>query len=327
MPLSGGLGTGHQIHLAVSPHAQAYLLARCADRDLDIVGQPDASQQPLRLGLRTPRSKACPVGRLQHPLHVAGKVATVVAQAHGIGERKLGSLRQIDASQGNTVHAHLQRSHVQQALHDVDCLRPAGTAVGCDRCGIGQHRRGAQMHRRHAIHGGQHRARIGHRDIGHGMRADVAVPVHRIANNMTLGIEGQRGMRERVTSLIVAEKTFTAIGRPLHRPPQTACRPHQQQVFDIRIVTRPEATASVIGQHTQLLGRQLQRSGQAHVQAMHALTTGDQRTQAAGGIEITNGAARLHLGIDDALIEKAVTHHMRRPGNGCLGLGGITVSL
>ena len=117
----------------------------------EIAADADAAQLAALLALALALVEALPVGGVQRLLQDRREVAAVVGRAgRGLpGDFALADL--VLAAQLDAVEAGLGRGVVDQPLHEVVALGPAGAAIGADEGGVGEHALGRHFHQRRAV--------------------------------------------------------------------------------------------------------------------------------------------------------------------------------
>ena len=112
--------------------------------------------------------------------------------------------------------------------------------------------------------------------------------------------------RDEIAARIVGEEGFRAVVGPFHRTADALGRPQDRGLLGIEIVAKPEAAADVGADEADLLQRQTEAFRQHHARRVHALVAGNEcvgiRRRIIGG----DARARLHLAVDDALIDEGL---------------------
>ncbi len=124
---------------AIGLKAYAAHLVLGRRRDLEIVADAAAAQLPPCVAVGPARREAVPVGGRERPVEQRRELAAVVGRGD---RRRVGHLRRLDVvapPQRHRVDAELARRRVDQSLHVVVALGPAGAAIGADDRGVGEH--------------------------------------------------------------------------------------------------------------------------------------------------------------------------------------------
>ena len=207
--------------------------------------------------------KAFPVGELQRLVHHGVVVAAVVQHAERVLVGQLLRLEQVAAAQLDAVEAELPRGDVDQPLHHVHHLGPAGAAVGPGRRGVAQHAAGAEMGGRHPIDARHDLdALLDHRVVA-GARAEIADVVAAHREEIAVGIERELGLDREVAALIVAEQRFAAVRGPFHRAAGLPRGPGHQRLLGEDLAARAEIAADVADHQPHLVVGHAERRRQA----------------------------------------------------------------
>ena len=200
--------------------------------------------------------EALPVGGGQRLVEHGGELARIVVHAR---RRLVGHLAGRDVvapAQLDPVDAHLARRRVDQPLHVVVGLGPAGAAIGADRRGVGEHHLGVHLHRRRRVDVDQVLHRVGgrrHRRIDVGAGIAGAGEPH--GEEAAVLVERQLGDALVVAAVMVAQEALGALVGPLHRPAERLRRQQQRAVLGIDLRLHAERAADIAGQHAHLVGR------------------------------------------------------------------------
>ena len=209
-------------------------------------------------------------------------------------------------------------------------LRPAGTAVGIGRYGVGEQHLHRDIDGRDAIRPGQDggidRSRDGRSDGG-GPGAEGGLGAHAQTDEVSGRIQRQLGLGPVVARLIVRDKGFAAAADPLQRALQPACRPGQHRFLGIVLALGAEAAADIGRDHPQrVLGHaQLFAHQQSHM--VRRLGAGPEREGGAIGGQaaaaFVGGLCQYRTRFDgstaQALIAQADACDMCGPGKGRIG--------
>ena len=290
---------------------------------------PRPLQLAARRALRLARGEAVPVRGAQRLLQHRRELAAVIGAG---GRRLVGELLRLDVvepAQLDRVPPGLARRLLQQPLHVVIALRPAGAAIGRDGRGVGQD--GARVHldqRRRVValdvldviagrhqrpHGGDVGAEIGEGGEPHRERAPFRV-------------EREFRLHLVVAAVLVGHEASRAVVRPLHRPAEHLRRVQQAGVLGIGVRLHAEGAADIAGQHPELLGRHLQHVlRHLPAQPEDALAADMERPAVGGGVVLADGAARLHGADHDAVVADRHAGDVRGAREGLFHLGGVAV--
>ena len=207
------------------------------------------------------------------------------------------------------IDLHLARRGFHQTLDDVGRFRPAGSAIGVDRRGVGEHRRHLAIdHRRRVLTREQRRvqnrrdARRERRQI----RAHGCGGVHAHREELAVLVHRQLGDRDMVAAVRVRHERLAAIGSPLHRPVDLLGSPGDDHVLGVQIDLRAEAAADVRRDHAHLVLGQAEHEGR-HQQALDVriLIRDVQRVAVVGAVVARYRRARL-----DRIGHQAVVHEL-----------------
>ena len=123
----------------------------------------------------------------------------------------------------SAVDAHLVGGAVDQPLHVVVGLGPAGAAIGAHQRGVGQHRLDVDAEQRRAVDAGEvlagverQRPRRHAGDVG----AEIAVTLQAHREELAFGVEREFGVDQLRAALAVGQEAGRALVGPLHRPSQ-----------------------------------------------------------------------------------------------------------
>ena len=122
---------------------------------------------------------------------------------------------------------------------------------------------------------------------------------------------GQRDARRRqeIAPGVVGEEGFRAVVGPFHRPADALRRPQDRRLLGIEIVAQPEAAADVGADEMDFLVGHAEAFCQHAARHVDALVAGNQLVGVARRIVGGDAGARLHLGVDDALIAERLFDH------------------
>ena len=261
-------------------------------------------------------SRGLPAARLARPLQNGCEIARVVGlpERCAVGHGAFGN--EIAASQLGGVEAEVVRCPVDQALQQVDVLRPAGTAVGIGRRCVGVGGADPHMERRCPVRADQRAGAAGGRDerpeVG-GIGAEVGNAVDGEREKPTVGVERQSRPRAQVAALMVARHGFAPLRHPLDRTAEHAGGEQHERIFGIDPELDPEGAAHVGRHHAHLPGRHVQHMpGQDVPHQMDALRAGGERVDAAPRIVGAERGAGLHGAADDALVVGLDAHPVGR---------------
>ncbi len=295
---------------------------------LDIGRHAHAAQFAAHLRLGAPLLESGPVGRLQRHIQRRVVVAAVVLQRHRrlVGEGVVGN--EIPAPDLDSIHVHLARRDIDEALEQVCRLRAAGAAIGIDRHGVGEHRAHLDIDRRRRVNAGeQGRVQIG-RDAGReGRQIGADIGERRDAQRQELAVLVQRQLcgRDVVAPMRVGHERFGTVRRPLHRPLQLAGGPGNDRLLGVVVDLGAEAAADIGRKDAQLAFRDMQHE-RAHQQPDHVrvLAGRVEREVARGRVEIADRGARLHRVGDQPVVDQLDLRDLVRLIES--GIGGALVA-
>ena len=130
---------GDQLHRAVRLEHDLAEFDAGRRGDFEIGADRDAAQLAALAAFLLALGKVGVVGNLQRLVEHALEIAAVIGDAGGGRERHLRGLDEIALAQGQPVDAHLVGGAVDQPLHEIIGLGPAGAAIGAHQRGVGQH--------------------------------------------------------------------------------------------------------------------------------------------------------------------------------------------
>ncbi len=231
------------------------------------------------------------------------------------------------AAQRDRVDPHRSGGTVQEPLHHVIRLGPAGAAIDTHRRRVGEERPGQDVERadvvdaRHHANRRQNRRRRRRLDIG----PDRVHGLDRKADDPALGVERHRRVRNAVAAMIIAGERFRTRGDPFDRPAAAPRRPQHQRVLGIGIGLHPEAAAHIGRDHAQPGLGDVQNRGREHrAHAVRVLRGGVKCIGFLAGAVFADRAARLQRIGRKPLAPQGKTHDMRRLGE--RGVGRILAS-
>ena len=302
--VEGAGGDGHPAVL-FEPDAAHLFGRRCGD--LEVAGEAVAAELAGGGGSFPSGGEAGPVGARQAGVEHGREVAAVVGQA---GERRVGNRVRWDhvlAAERCRIAVGRAGGGVDQALHDVVGLGPAGAAVGADRHGVGEDAGGADREHWRAIEAGQVLEHVGRRHgraEGGQIGAHLGDAVDPDRQEITLGIEGQLAFDPGGPALVVGDEAVGPLVAPFDRPAELLGGVQDRNRFGVGGGLHAERAADVGGAHLQPLGRNAEEIGGALPEAEHALTAGVQEEPIGGGIVGGDGGARLHGGDHDPVVDQ-----------------------
>ena len=186
-------------------------------------------------------------------------------------------------AQFQPVDLHLGRGGVDQPLHVVVALRPAGAAIGGDMRGVGEHAFGRDLDQRRAIDA----LHVLDRVLGRRHRPDLGEEAAHIAEarqphrqKIAVGVERKLGVDAMVAAVAVGDETARALVGPLHRPAERARRMQHADIFGERRGLHPERAADIAGDDAHLLGLDIEQRRDIGPHAEHALRAGVEREAA-----------------------------------------------
>jgi hypothetical protein len=149
---------------------------------------------------------------------------------------------------------------------------------------------------------------------GRGMPTEVAEVRAANAEEIPFFIESELSLNRQITALVIAEKCFTPLTCPFHRPADPPRGPGQEGVFGIEEVPRPKVSAHVLANAPYLLGRHTQDVGEIEPQLRNAAAArGIKRVVVGGRVVLGECGARLHRDARDTLHPGFEPHDMGGP--------------
>ena len=221
---------------------------------------------PRLLALALALVEALPVGDFERLLEDRREIAAVVGGAGGglAGNFALADL--VAAAQLDAVDAGLGRGVVDQPLHEIIALGPAGAAVGADEGRVGEHALGGHFHQRRAVEADDVAHDVERRRLRrHGAQeaAEIAVAGQPQRQEMSVGVERELGGLLVVAAVIVGHEARRALVGPFHRPAERARGVQDADIFRIDLRLHAERAADIAGEHVHLVGRHLHDVDQA----------------------------------------------------------------
>ena len=323
MALACRLRADDDVDAAFGLHFDAGLLARRADRGLDVIGKAEAKQLAALFGLAAARRKSFPVGDLHRPVHIFFVAAGIVDHADGIAVRHVLRAHEVFAPQLDAVDAETFGGLVDQPLDGVSHFGPAGTAVGIGRHRVGEDGDGAQRRRRDGI-GARNKPRaLAQRRQRHAARADIADIGRAHREEAAVGVERKLDFGDEIAALIIAQERFRARRGEFHRPAELLRCPQHQAELDEDAVARAEIAADIVREDAQPVGRNAEHRGKLVLLPHRAAGAGIERVAAGRGIVMAERRARFERHAGDAADMEFLFHDMRRAGECPVGRLGI----
>jgi hypothetical protein len=196
------------------------------------------------------------------------------------------------------IDVHRARGHVDEALDEIDCLRPTRAAIGPERSGVGEHHFDADVDRRNGVDARQAVLRVHGREDGgkgRGVGTDPDIGAHAQAEKLAAFVKRKLTLEHTVAAVGVGEKALQPRRTPLHRSRDPSCRKHQRGVVGIGLDLHAESAADVIGEDADLVRRDIEYTlGQHLAYDRDALSRRDERVALRLRVETCNGGARLH---------------------------------
>ena len=327
MPLPRILHAGPHQDGAIRQRAYFRAFGGGAARRMDMESNRGAAKQPriraVGLALPIPR----PVGQFDNALGQLRIVATI----HDLSDTgRVGKLfwpDQISAAQFERVDTNLPRRQVDQPLQGRCGFRLGRPAIGIDRRRIGQHRAGPVFEAGNivglivgpdGIHGDngrgggvQERAHVRNRLDAEGQKAPICV------QRQSAAIDPRAPSR-------IADEGFGTRSDPLHGPVQLPRGYERQDMLGIGPDLHGKAAADVVGEDTQVFGRNAQAGRQGGAKRDDPLT---RRRQGEHAFSVRFGEAPARLDGRDTNPRMAHFNgnHVRGRGNHPVGLGPITL--
>ena len=326
--LAHGHGGAGELDETIGGDVHAHVLFQCiATGPLQEGGDAAAAQLAARLGLRTPRLEALPVGQRQALVQDLLESAAVVDLRHRVLVRKLLGPDHVAAAQLGPIQPHLARGGVHQALDDVDGLGPARAAIGAGGRVVGQDGADLQAHAGDVVDAGADPRpddqRNGQRRVG-GIGTHIGQRAHTQRQHLAARIQRQFGMADLAAAMRGGQEVLHPLGLPLHRALELQRRVAEHDVFRVDAGLHAEAAAHVADQHAHgVLGEAGKGVNQTKTNAAGHLAAQTQRQAAL--FDIGQHAARLHRHRRHALVDDVQRHAVR--GSGKRGFGGLGVAM
>lgn len=190
VPLPARLAADQDDCRALGIEAQCHPLVSVATAGIDIEREPDTAQ--IRPLFRPALPRRAPAAFLTHFLKNSGKVAGIVDLSEGRPVRHGVVVNEVATAHLDRVEAHFVRRLVDQALQQIDVLRPAGTAISVGRCHVGVGSAHADMERRRQVRSDERAGAAGGRDEGSeigGIGAEVGDALHPKREKASVGVE------------------------------------------------------------------------------------------------------------------------------------------
>ncbi len=270
------------------------------------------------------RLEAGPIGALQGLLHGLLEIAGIDHHADPVGVGQLIRADEIAAADLVAAEAEGKRALVEQPLHLVRDLRPAGAAIGADRHGVGEGNAHRQLQGRDVVDragdarpgGGRHpRAVVA--EIG----ADIGDVLDAHAEDPAVGIERHLAMGDMVAAVHVGEECLLPVGTPFDRPAEALRGPRDQHRFRIELAAQAEAAADIGRDDAHLLFRHLEGDiGHAVLHPDDALRRRVERVFFLLRVPFADRDARLHRAADDAVVDEIERDDLVRLGEGGLDI-------
>ncbi len=210
-------------------------------------------------------------------------------------------------------------ARVDQPLHVVVALGPAGAAIGRDMRGVGEHALGRDFDQRravdalHVLHGVERRRH--RRDLGE-EAAHIAEAGDAHRQEGAVGVERELGGHLVVAAVAVGDEAAGALVGPFDRAAERARGVQHADIFRERRRLHAERAADIAGQDAHLLGLDLENLGHVALHAEHALRGDVQREAAARRIVDADRRARLHRVHHDAAVDELEPRDVRGLGEG-----------
>ena len=289
-----------------SPKGDCRGLVEDAARNFEIAADPDAAPPAALLRLPASRSEAFVIGRIERHCQHRREIAAVIGGPGGGHIRNGFRADQVAAPQFGGVKAAHPRRLVHDSFEEIIRLRPAGAAIGTGRHRVGEHRLHIDDHARDRIHAGQAtgdvNGRAEQRDPGQEC-AHPGEPGDPQCQKPAVAVKREFGVPERVAGLIVGDKGLAARGDPVDRTAHQLGGTQQRHIFRVARRLHAEATADVVGQHPDLIGRQAERAAELAAHARNALSAAAQGEGARRRIVARGDTARLHRDHGNSLID------------------------
>ena len=270
---------------------------------LEVAADAEAAQLAALPRLFFSFWKARPVARFQGALQHLGELSGVIHLPRGGLVGHLVGPHVVAPAQLDAVDAELGRRLVDEALHVIVRLGPAGAAVSRHRRGVGEHelRRHVQQRRAVDAHRVLHRV-VGrhHRRRGADVGAEVAVAGDAQREEAPVRVEGELGGHLVVAPLLVGDEASRALVGPLHRAPQRPRRVREAHVLRVDRALHAEGAADLPGAHAHLVLGYAENVGELVAHAEHALARRHESEAAARGVVGADPRARLDRRRDHA---------------------------
>ena len=200
---------GDQRHRAVGLEADAahFLVRRRGDFEIRADAEP--AQLAALLAFAPAGREALHVGGFERILEHAGEIAAVICHVGGGIERDLRGADVVLLAQRNPVDAHLGGRGIDQPLHIIVALGPAGAAIGGHECGVGEHALGRDLEQRCPVDTGcvLHCVERGHQRRDHGeIAAHIAVTGQAHGEKVAVLVERELGRHLVVAAVMVGHE-------------------------------------------------------------------------------------------------------------------------
>ena len=275
-----------------------------APRHVEEGRDADAHPLPLRPERRLLGAERIIIGERPDLLHQHRRVAGIVSDPERRLVRELLGRDQVAGAELHRVDAHLLGPVLDQALHLIDGLGPAGPAIGVHRRRVGVDGADGGVDRRNVVGERQHAEVIGVGDARLPLALVGAEGCQRLelhAEDLAVRIEAHAAHRVVVAGVRVAQQALGARARPAHRPAGDDGAPQHQRLLGVVVELHAEAAAHVRRDHAQLVLGNVERLGEVAAHDVRRLVGGPHRVAVVHLVVVPQVAAGLHRGGGDAV--------------------------
>ena len=210
---------------AVRLEADAAHLAAGRAGQFEIVADAAAAQPTPRPAFRPARGKPVPIGKHQRLVQQIGEVAAVVGRAVRAFVRHRLRRNVVAPAQLDAVDPDLGCGGLDQPLHIVIGLGPAGAAIGADRRRVREHAFRRDLDQRGLVDAERVPDGVSGRRAGCAVGgAEIAVTSQANRQKIAVAIERQFGRHLGVAAMCVGHEAARALVGPFHRTAELRAR-------------------------------------------------------------------------------------------------------
>ena len=155
------------------------------------------------------------------------------------------------------------------------------------------------------------------------MGADISDELGPEREEAPVPVERELGARYLIARLVVRHERLGTVAGPLDRPPHALRRPAAEDELGIEHVARSEPAADVPGNDAHAVRRHAEHAREHALVPVHPLPAGKQRQPAVFLVPDPDRGPRLHLAVDDPVVEEGAADDMRRARERLVGGRGI----